>query len=116
MNLSLLYIRQIFTSNILELLASGSSSLLVGFILASFPENFYIESPPIQPFIDAGVIPRLIEILDREDEQQLQVDSLYVCFFKYDIFRPKRPGYWRIYLQERRSRPNKSLQMEQFQH
>ena len=45
---------------------------------------FYVErSPPIDEVIKAGVVPRFVEFLARQDQPQLQVGSVvaYVLFF-----------------------------------
>lgn len=37
-----------------------------------------IDGPPIQPIIDANLVPRMIEFVKREDEPQLQVEAAWV--------------------------------------
>jgi len=58
----------------LEQLAFESSFLSVTSSLLEFLLKFFSkENPPIQSVVDTGVLPRLVELLQRDDEQQLQV-------------------------------------------
>jgi len=37
-----------------------------------------IERPPVQPVIDANIVPRMIEFMRKEDELQLQIEAAWV--------------------------------------